>query len=519
MNQVRVLLDRVRARVLSESALACLANGLAVAAVGALAFELTMRRWPRDLQWPFLVTCAVAGAVVALAGWLRAWPSWTQVAELADSRLGGRERLVTALQFAAEGGWLYDRQREDAATFATSADLAALGPFRWPWRALAVAALAGAAALTLAILPNPALQDLRRHQAARAAQEQSAGQVEAVARQAAAQARPGEDPAKRQALQSELQKAANNVRKAPDPQSAVASLTQSQDALRQLQDPNLASKQDAAAAAGRALENNPQASKAGAALNQQDLKQAAGELGNLAQSLPNLSTAQRQQLAQSLAQAADAASGDPKLSSSLRDASNALQKGDTQAAQQALQAAAQQAQSVAASEDFQGDVNQAINGLQQAKGPAAQEAQAQQGAGQQGAGQSGQGGQPGSGQGSARQGGSGQGAGTGASGSGSGGSSSGASGQGGPGTGGATGGNSGVKPVGGTEKVYVTGQAEGTSGNGTNEKTGAGVQNDLVPYDQVLAEYRDAALNQVDRASIPESQRQLVQQYFSDLSK
>ena len=62
-------------------------------------------------------------------------------------------------------------------------------------------------------------------------------------------------------------------------------------------------------------------------------------------------------------------------------------------------------------------------------------------------------------------------------------------------------------------------QAQGTSGNGTNDKTGQGVQNDLVPYDQVLAQYRDAALNQVDRAAIPESQRQLVQRYFSDLSK
>ena len=44
-----------------------------------------------------------------------------------------------------------------------------------------------------------------------------------------------------------------------------------------------------------------------------------------------------------------------------------------------------------------------------------------------------------------------------------------------------------------------------------------GVQNDLVPYQQVLADYRASALSQVDRADIPDQQRQLVQQYFSDL--
>jgi hypothetical protein len=67
--------------------------------------------------------------------------------------------------------------------------------------------------------------------------------------------------------------------------------------------------------------------------------------------------------------------------------------------------------------------------------------------------------------------------------------------------------------------VYVPGQAQGTSGNGTPEGSGTGVQNDLVPYQQVIAQYQSAALSQVQRADIPEQERQLVQQYFNDLSK
>src|SRR6202022_3256944 len=199
-----------------------------------------------------------------------------------------------------------------------------------------------------------------------------------IARQAAGQTRPGEDPQKRQALTQDLQKASDAVRKAPDPQSALASLSQAQDQLRQLQDPALGTKQDAAAAAGRALAGNPQASKAGAALAGQDMKSAQSELNNLAQSLPNLSQQQQQQLADSLAQASASASGDPKLQQSLKKASDALKKGDVPTAQQA----AQESQSVKASEDFQGDVNQAVNGLQLAKAPLAQQASGQNGQGQ-----------------------------------------------------------------------------------------------------------------------------------------
>jgi hypothetical protein len=67
--------------------------------------------------------------------------------------------------------------------------------------------------------------------------------------------------------------------------------------------------------------------------------------------------------------------------------------------------------------------------------------------------------------------------------------------------------------------VYVPGQAQGVSGNGTPDGSGQGVQNGLLPYDQVLGQYQDAALSQVNRADIPEQERQLVQQYFNNLSR
>src|SRR5262249_21254489 len=157
------------------------------------------RRWPLDPAWPALVVAVATGLALAVAGWILAWPSWREVAQTVDLRLGGRERLTTALEFATEAGGLYIRQRDDAATFAGAADLARLGPPQVPLKTLAIAAAAGAGALALALLPNPALQDLRQHRADAAAQAAAANQIEAIARQVAGPGKPGEDPAKRQA--------------------------------------------------------------------------------------------------------------------------------------------------------------------------------------------------------------------------------------------------------------------------------------------------------------------------------
>jgi hypothetical protein len=500
MIEVRALLARVRSRVLRQTALVWATNGAAVAAVGALVFEVVSRSWPVDPAWPVLLACVGAGLAVALAGWLRGWPSATAIAERADLRLGGQERLVTALEFAAANGLLPSRQRADAAAFAGRADLARLEPIRPPGRMLAVVAAAALAAGLLAVLPNPAAAQLRQHRADVAAQEKTAQAVDALARQAAGQARPGEDPSQRQALVRELQKAAVAARNAQNPQSAVAALSQAQQDLKQLQDPNLGSKQDAATQAGQALQQNPQAARAGSALAQGDLKTGSQELKNLAQQVPSMSAQQQQQLANSLSQAAAASKGDQKLSQSLQNAANALQNGNTSAAQQALGAAAQEAQATSAQQDFQGDVNQASNGLQQAKQAAAQQAATDQG--QQGQAQ-GQQGQQGQGQGTRGQGSQGRG-----QGNGSGGQGNGNGGQGG-----------GTKPANSSETIYVPGQAQDNGQNGQPSGSGQGNPNDLVPYSSVLAQYRDQALSQVDRADIPDQERQLVQQYFTDLGQ
>jgi hypothetical protein len=525
MDRVDVLLGRARRMLISGRGLTWGARGLAAAALAALFLEALVRFRPIDPLTPELIGCLALGLVVAAGGWVRAWPSRAEVARLADLRLGGLERLSTAVEFATAEGAMVQRQRADAGAWAASADLAAVRDPGLPFASGAVALLAGLAVLLLALAPNPALRQLRVERAGQAAQDRAAAQVGRLVQQAE-KGQPGETPSQKQALVQQLKGAQQAVKNAPDPQSAVAALSQAQSAVRALQDPNTTARGQAAAAAGQALQTNPASAKAGQALASGDSQAAAQQLNQLAGSVSQMTPEQQQQLAQSLSQAAaQSAAGNPQLSKSLQQAADALQQGDAPAAQQALQQAAQDEQSQAASEKFNGDASQAVNGLQQTKSQLAQAASQAQAQGQS---QGGQGQQPGQTGGQAQPGQSGSGqpgqaAGSGAGQQGSGQQPGSGSGQGsgssgtGSGSGSAT--NSGQGAA-STEKVYVPGQS---TGNGTPEGTAgdpnSGQAADLVPYSEVLSQYSAAAQGEVDRVLLPQDEQDLVRQYFQDLAQ
>ncbi|TMC09404.1 MAG: hypothetical protein E6J29_13835 [Chloroflexi bacterium] len=134
MERVDGLLNRARGILVGARALTWAARGLAIAAAAGFAIEVLIRFYPIDPVLPELAGCALLGLVVASGGWVRAWPSRLQVARLADVRLGGRERLSTAVEFAAAEGFLVWRQRADAGAWAAEADAAAVSDPGWPVR-------------------------------------------------------------------------------------------------------------------------------------------------------------------------------------------------------------------------------------------------------------------------------------------------------------------------------------------------------------------------------------------------
>ncbi|MGH7904529.1 MAG: hypothetical protein ACREPA_10480, partial [Candidatus Dormibacteraceae bacterium] len=280
MTAVQRLLGRVRRRLLAAGALRWAARGAAVAALPALGLELAIRRWPVDPSWPALVVCAAAGGLVAIGGWLRAWPDWPQVALSGDARMAGRERLTTTIEFAGAGAPLILRQRADAENWARQADAGAVTLSPWPWRTLALATLAALGAVALALVGNPALDRLRQERTATAAQARAAVQVHRLERPLA-NAAPAEDRKGLAALLRDLRQAEAAVRQAPNPAAAVAALSRAQQSAQALADPGLPARRLASAAAGAALASSP-ASRAGAALAAGDSGAAAGELSRLA---------------------------------------------------------------------------------------------------------------------------------------------------------------------------------------------------------------------------------------------
>src|SRR5438270_13876875 len=110
MDRVDSVLARVRGALLASRGLTWAVRGLAAAAIAGTLLEVLFRVRPIDPAWPPLLACLAFGAVVGAGGWARAWPGRAEVARLADLRLNGRERLSTAVEYAAFDGTLVLRQ-------------------------------------------------------------------------------------------------------------------------------------------------------------------------------------------------------------------------------------------------------------------------------------------------------------------------------------------------------------------------------------------------------------------------
>ncbi len=470
----------------------------------------------------------------ALAAWL--WPmSQSAAARYFDLQFGLGERTSTALELARQKivapEWLARDQLADALNAARMVNPRARLPIRVrriEWLSLLLAAALVAASLAI---PNRQFTVLAQQQAVKQAVAQQVKALEAIRQQIK------DDPrltdAQKEQLTQPLNEAIAQLQTGDlTRQQAVSALTQAQQQLQQLADPNALAPVGGQAlqSAGQQLSQNSASQAVGEALQNNDLNAAAQALGNIDTS--QLSAAQQQQLAQSLSQAASQLqSTNPQLAQQLQSAADALQNGDTQAAQSALSAAANtlsaQASQVTTAQAAASAAGQVANGRQSV----AQAGQAQQGAQGQGqGGQQGQGqnGQSQNGQGASQGQGQGQGGGAGR------GESNGSTGQSGE-AGSTTGpsnngpGDGGVRTY---EPIYSPYHLGGTGGpevplSGTgdpgSEVVGEGPSRPptsgaaQVPYNEVYDQYYQSAQYAIDSGAVPPGFKPVIKDYFSSL--
>jgi len=465
--------------------------------------ESNLRLWALDV----LPIPLVGAVIVAL------WPRrhLRQAAHL-DTRLGFGDRLATAWSLRTSDQPIARLQRNDALARLSER----LPSKELPWRPprFEVIALGAAALLTVLLLitPSPQQRVLDQQAADQLAVQQAAQRLASLREAAVASADLTPEQARQ--LDELLQQTQAELAQTHTQQEASDVLARAQDQLgQQLGDPNADLRDEALAAMSETLASEPQTQPLADALQREDAQAASQAISNIAAQADQLSDVERQSLSRALQRAANVGRADPRTSSALHDAAQALANGSSP--QSALsQADAAMRDSMQASQS-QAALNATVRQLRDLQGQLAS-------------------GQPltSPDANSSSQAPTGESALTASSGTpvaldarGSQTLSDPSSGEQGSGAGvspasSASGGAAAPPDAQAAENVFVPGRAS----------TGAADQQDLVdqpfsvrgaprPYREVLSQYAQTSRDYVDRPDISPAVRDLVKQYFQDLEQ
>jgi hypothetical protein len=487
--------------------------GLAAGLLVGLGAALLSRSRPLmtrgELVWLALAAVLIAISLVGLVSLLQRRTLYEQ-ARFGDRRFGLRERLTTAVEIQT-GELTVDeavatRQLSDALEAAAGVDTTRDLPLQWraddwlPPLALAVVTL------LVLWLPNPQEAILLEQRAVAQIVEQQAGALIEMVDEIATD--PALTQEQREALLQPLEEAlAALTEPEMTREEAVAALSQAETELRRLShEQDTATLNEALSEAAASLDDSGAAGDLSTAFNNGQLGESAAAAGALADSLDELDAEAQSALAEQLSEAATAlADADAEMADSLSRAADALADGDIESAQSAL-----------------AETAATLNERQQSAATAAQAASAadQLGAArgevaQQGAGEPGD----------------------------AGGETTSDAGQGGAGSGttadgGSQSENTGAPSEGGghVDNVFVPQRPE-LQGQGENlelevqclsapESCGpiggqapsnSQGQGSVVPYEQVLGDYRNAAFEALAGGNIPLGLQDIIRDYFSAL--
>lgn len=349
--------------------------GLAVGVIVALISRVRPWLLPEQIAWA--TGLFTLGVLMIVLGWLWLRPQPVQrAARYFDRRFALQERTSTALELT--GGAipappaLFERQLDDAVRRAQAVNVSAHLPLRLRWLELAAMLALGALLAALLLTHNPQTRQLLAERALE----------QAIANQAASLERQLEEidrnsaltPEEQEALRRPLGEALEVLRQQDlSQQEAIAALSEAQQQLREMSDGMLEGERRPYRDAARALAGAEALSDLARALDEPDLGAAASAAEQAARDLDQTSAAEREAMAERLEQAANALSdSDVALGEQMREAAEALRKGDLEQAQESMREAAeslrdQQAQQEqsAAAEQAQRSADEARSGQQE----------------------------------------------------------------------------------------------------------------------------------------------------------
>ena len=347
----------VRRRMAAQLLLGWALRGAAAALLGAAAFVAAghLLTWPAGdplggpRGWAILVAVAVAIGVLAIVA--RRWPSVDQALAEADRRMGLKDRLTTAREFAGRDSELIVLQRRELGRALRGVDLRQAVCPRLPRREAGLIGLGALLVLGATLLPNPQATAQARQRQQQQVARYAAARTAALVRPPQAPVPPkGGQPVPEgrnmRAVQSVLHRLQGQLAGAKSAVQALKALTAAQQSLQHLNTQGAQAQQSLAAAA-HALASG-QTSALSRALRAGNPATTRKALGALAKALPKLSAADRQAVAKALAKAAAAAGQQGALAQALQRAAQAA-GSDPAAASPSLASLAQQLQEAQAS--------------------------------------------------------------------------------------------------------------------------------------------------------------------------
>lgn len=513
-DELQRLLHRWDARRRRAELLRRLPQGLLLGLALGLAAALISRARPWLTRGELAQIAAVLAAIATVLATLLilAWRrSTADQARFADRQFGLRERMITAVEIAqgdlAADGAVAARQLRDALEAAAGVDVVrrlplALHPADW------FAPLV-AAALLLFVLwrPNPMEAVLLEQRAVAALVEEQAAILTHLAEAVATNEEL--TPRQREALLRPLDEArARLAEPNVGREEAVAALSEAEAELRELSRDFDAAALGAAAEVAAALGSQGPAAEPAQALEAGDATRAAAAASALADAVSAFDAETRAELSEQLAAAADSPATDEALAGSLARAAEALETGDMEAAREALsEIAATLAESATAASAAE-QASLAADRLGEARQEVAQGGIEPGDAGGENAAQGADG--------------------SGADGEGGAAANSGAQ----PGAGGPTQGGGHVENVFVPDSVPLDGEGEaveletqcltdseacGPTAAGPLPLPPEASGGQLVPYDRVFGDYRNAAFEALGQGSIPIRLEGLIRDYFTAL--
>lgn len=516
------ILNKVRRRVLFKKTLRNIVFGVCAALAAGILMALLSRIIPIYkvyMLWGYVAASIILIAVLSVFAMI---PRQKAIAQLVDS-FGLQERTITTLELKNEDSVYKELLLNDTVSKLEKLDYKRkirLAPNKKIVAALIILALIFGATL---ILPDSLKDEAQAAHDFSEYKKEQKQKVEKSEKEAKENAALTEQQKKE--LLAKLSELKKELKKAGDIKEAEKALEKTAVKLEQLKKEP---KTDDLKALAQKLEENKFTKDLADALKSAKAEAIKKQLEELKNKAKSMDAATKNSLKDTLAKAAGSLN-DGDLKDSLDGLSNAVNSGDENAIAKSVDSVNSAISNNLSQKDMNEALAQAQQNLQQGQPQNAQG----QGQGQgQGAGK-GQGQGQGAGQGQGQGAGSGQGQGAGGSGAGSGSSS---------GDGGVTpygqGGIANKQPSAGTEREYekiftpsrlggqgetsvITGKSNGNSGKSetTISNNANATLGELKPYNQVVGEYSERAMESVNNSSIPGGMKDIIKSYFSSLQE